>query len=78
MQIPNLLSELHSLPCRFEWAQLKALIAAKLVEVCTEYYEVTKDLEVAGESYDEVLKVRHACTWLLCPHSGVPALAALH
>merc|ERR1712032_1632098 len=32
------------------------LIAAKIQQVCTEYYEVTKDVDVTGESYDTILK----------------------
>jgi len=41
---------------RYEWAHLKALIAAKMQQVCAEYYEVTKDLEATGETYEVVLK----------------------
>ena len=36
-----------------EWAQLKQIIAAKLKEVCNEYYGKVQDL---GEPYDSILQ----------------------
>lgn len=39
-----------------DWDHLKEIIAAQILAVCTEYYEVTKDLESTGETYDSVLK----------------------
>jgi len=39
-----------------DWEVLKEIIAAQILAVCTEYFEVTKDLDSTGETYDAVLK----------------------
>jgi len=65
---------------RFEWAQLKPVLAIKVEQVCAEYYAAVKDL---SEPYDEMLKrmlsllaefpnapftVQRLCELLLDPH----------
>ena len=45
----------HPLSCggRFEWESLKQVIAAKVEQVCAEYYSAQKDL---NEPYEELLQ----------------------
>lgn len=65
------------------WEELKALISAKIEQVCAEYYFNNKDIDATGESYQEVLQrlkallaefpnapftVQRLCELLLDPH----------
>jgi serine/threonine-protein phosphatase 4 regulatory subunit 2 len=65
------------------WSELKHVICAKIEEVCAEYYASNKDIDAAGESYQEVLQrlkallaefpnapftVQRLCELLLDPH----------
>lgn len=66
--------------CRFDWESLKAVIGAKVEQVCAEYYSSNKDL---NEPYEELLKrllsllqefphapftVQRLCELILDPH----------
>lgn len=72
----------HLLSCgrRFDWESLKQVIAAKVEQVCAEYYSAQKDL---NEPYEDVLQrllsllqefphapftVQRLCELLLDPH----------
>jgi serine/threonine-protein phosphatase 4 regulatory subunit 2 len=41
---------------RFAWPQLKVLLAAKVQQVCADYYETNKDVDASGEPYADSLK----------------------
>jgi len=56
-QLTEVLQEMASTgQSRYDWTHFRALLGSKLQQVCSEYYGVTKDVEVAGETFDVVLK----------------------